>query len=400
MTATPTAAMPSAASPKPKGHLHRRRYRWLAWLAAVAVLVVGGWRYVRSRGDAPVAVQTTAVQRGAVRDFVTSVAAGRVAAKQEATVRAEIAGTVSVIHRRRGDAVRAGEALFEYGSVDLTERLRLASTAVVMAQAQVKQAEQNAAVTETNLARARRLLEAKAIASAEVEALEGQSLVMQRTTEAARAAVKQAQANVEIARTAAGKSVVRAPFAGTVLDVKIEVGEATTPGTPVVLLADASALHVDAEVDEADLARIKEGMPADVTFDALPGERIRGAVSTIAPSVSRDARGGRSIAVDVSLPLDPRLRVGMSADVDIIVAVHEHSSWVPPNAVIGRGAERSVYVVQGGLAKKRAIEVGISTWEAVEIKSGVSEGDLVIVTLSAAKLGDGVKVQVVPGAPK
>jgi len=68
--------------------------------------------------------------------------------------------------------------------------------------------------------------------------------------------------------------------------------------------------------------------------------------------------------------------------------------------VIGRGAERAVYVVQGGLAKKRSIDVGISTWEAVEIKSGVTEADMVVVTLSAAKLGDGVKVQVVPGAPK
>ncbi len=398
MTATPTTAVASPAPPKKR--LHHRSYRWLIWLVAFTAVAVGAWRYLRARGDAPVSVQTIGVQRGSVRDFVSSVAAGRVAAKQEATVRAEIAGTVSVIHRRRGDTVRVGEPLFEYGAVDLTERVRLASTAVVMAQAQVKQAEQNAAVTETNLARARRLLESKSIASAEVETLEGQSLVMQRTIEAARAAVKQAQANVEIARTAAGKSVVRAPFSGTVLDVKIEVGEATTPGTPVVLLADASALHVDAEVDEADLARIKEGMPTDVTFDALPGERIRGKVTTIAPSVARDARGGRSIAVDVELPLDPRLRVGMSADVDIIVAVHEGSLWVPPNAVIGRGAERAVYVVQGGLAKKRSIDVGISTWEAVEIKSGVTEADMVVVTLSAAKLGDGVKVQVVPGAPK
>ncbi len=398
MTATPSAAVASPAPPKKR--LHRRSYRWMVWLVAIAALVAGGWRYLRARGDAPVAVQTTAVQQGAVRDFVTSVAAGRVAAKQEATVRAEIAGTVRVVHRHRGDTVRAGEPLLEYGAVELTERLRLATTAVVMAQAQVKQAEQNAAVTETQLARARRLLESKAIASAEVETLEGQSLVMLRATEAARAAVKQAQANVEIARTAAGKSVVRAPFGGTVLDVKIEVGEATTPGTPVVLLADASALHVDAEVDEADLARIKEGMAADVTFDALPGERIRGKVATIAPSVARDARGGRSIAVDVELPLDARLRVGMSADVDIVVAVHEAALWVPPNAVVGRGTDRSVYVVQGGIAKRRAIEVGISTWEAVEIISGVSAGDAVVVTLSAAKLGDGVKVQVVAGAPK
>lgn len=389
MTATATE---QATGTKGKRRLRKRSFRWVLWLAAVALVAFGAWRYLRARAAAPVAVQTTRVERGAVRDFVTSVAAGRVAGRQEATVRAEIAGTVSVIHRHRGDAVHAGDPLFEYTAQDLTERLRLAQTAVAMANAQVKQAEQNAAVTETNLTRSRRLLDVKAIPSAEVENLEGQSLVMQRTVDAARAAVRQAQANVEIARTAVGKTVVRAPFDATVLDVKIEVGEATSPGMPVVLVADTSALHVDAEIDEADLARVQVGMPADVSFDALPGERIRGKLSSIAPSVARDLRGGKSIAIDVELPPDARLRVGMSADVDIIVAVHESCLFVPPNAVLGRGADRSVYVVTNGVATKRSVDVGISTWEAVEVKKGLAEGDSVVTTLSAAKLADGVSV--------
>ncbi len=401
MTATSsTLVMPNASKRK----LRRRSLRWLVWLVVVAALVVGGWYWRRARANAPVAVQTTKIERGSVRDFVTSVAAGRVSAKQEATVRAEIAGTVKQIHRRRGDRVHAGDPLFEYEAKDLAERLTLAQSAVVIAQAQVRQAEQNAAVTETNLARTRRLLDVKAVPSAEAENLEGQSLVMQRAVDAARAGVRQADANVGIAKTALGKTVVRAPFDATVLDTSIEVGEATVPGTPVVVLADTSSLHVDAEIDEADLARVKVGMPADVTLDALPGERIRGKLATIAPSVARDPRGGRSIAIEVELPLDSRLLVGMSADVDVIVAVHDGSLFVTPNAVLGRGADRSVYVVEGGVAHKRTVDVGITTWEAIEIKKGVNEGDAVVTTLSASKLADGVKVTVTPaptnGAPK
>lgn len=377
----------------------RRVLRWLAWLVPIALIAFFSWRYMRARALEPILVQAVRVERGRVRDFVTSVTTGRVSAKQEATVRAEIAGTVSVIHHRRGDVVRAGDPLFEYAPKDLNERLRLASTAVAMAEAQVRQAEQNASVAETNLSRSRRLLEAKAIPSAEVDNLEGQSLVMQRAVDSGRAAVKQALANVEIARTAASKSVVRAPFGGTVLDVKIEIGEITSPGSPVVLIADTALLHVDAEIDEADLARVAVGMPTDVALDALPNERIRGKVLSVAPSVVRDARGGRSIAIDVELPPDPRLRVGMSADVDIIVAVHEDCFSIPPNAVLGRGASRSVYVVEGGIAHKKAVEVGISTWEAVEIRTGVQEGDSVITTLSAAKLADGARVKVTASVP-
>ncbi|MFO0666729.1 MAG: efflux RND transporter periplasmic adaptor subunit [Polyangiaceae bacterium] len=394
--------MPMVASSKPKrardARASRRYLRWGAWLTVLTVVILGTWWLRRSRANEPIGVQTIRIERGNVRDFVTSVAAGRVSGAQETTVRAEIAGTVSVIHRRRGSKVRAGEALFEYAPKDLIERLRLASTSVTVAQAQVRQADQNAAVVETNLTRARRLLEANAIPSAEVDSLEGQSKVMQRSVEASRAAVQQALANVEIARSAVGKTIVRAPFDATVLDVKVEIGEITSPGAPVVLLADTSALHVDAEIDEADLARVRVGMPADVSFDALPNERIRGKLSFIAPSVTRDPRGGRSIAVEVALPEDPRLRVGMSADVDVIVAVRENTLWAPPNAVLGRGADRSVYVVEKGVAHKRTIDVGISTWEAVEIKSGLREGESVITTLSAAKLTDGARVTLLPGS--
>lgn len=375
-----------------------RYVRWASWLVVLAAVVFGSWWLRRARSNEPVVVQTVSIERGNVRDFVTSVAAGRVSAAQETTVRAEIAGTVRVIHRRRGTTVHAGEALFEYAPNDLVERLRLASTAVTVAQAQAKQADQNAAVVESNLTRARRLLEANAIPSAEVDTLEGQSKVMQRGIEASRAAVQQALANVEIARSSVGKTIVRAPFDATVLDVKVEVGEITSPGTPVVLLADVSALHVDAEIDEADLARLAVGMPADISFDALPNERIRGKVSSIAPSVTRDPRGGRSIAIDVALPHDPRLRVGMSADVDVIVAVRENCLWAPPNAVLGRGADRSVYVVEKGIARKRTIEVGISTWESVEIRSGIKEHESVVSTLSAAKLADGAHVTVTRGS--
>jgi HlyD family secretion protein len=208
--------------------------------------------------------------------------------------------------------------------------------------------------------------------------------------------VSQALANVELARAALAKAVVVAPFSGVVLTVDVEAGETTAPGAPLLQLADVSELHVDGEIDEADLGRVKVGMPVDVSLDAFPGERVRGALEEIAPSVTRDLRGGRSIAITVRLPHDERLRVGMSADLDVIVEVREGTLFVPPNAILGRGAERSAYVVQGGVAHKRAVDVGVSTWEAVEIRSGLSEGDEVVASLSTVELADGARVQLKP----
>ncbi len=381
---------------KPHARLRRRKYGWPIAIVVTLAGSVGAWRYAKSKGDAPIPVQTVKVQRGKVRDFVTSIAAGRVSAKQEATVRAEIAGTVRIIHKHRGDLVAVGDPLLTYDAGDLKERLRLAQAAIGITQAQVKQAQESAGVVETNLTRARKLKESGSIPSAEVENLEGQANVALRAIESARAGVGQAMANAQLAVTAVGKTVVRAPFGGKVIDVKTEVGETTTPGAPLVLLADTSVLHVDAEIDEADLARVRVGMPADVSLDALPGERVRGKVSSMAPSVGRDVRGGRSVAIDVELVPEPRLLVGMSADVDIIVDVRENSLFIPPNAVIGRGADRSVYLVQGGVAKKRTIDIGISTWESIEVKGGLAQGDEVISTLAAAKLVDGSRVVTTP----
>jgi HlyD family secretion protein len=349
----------------------------------------------RRRSVAPaVSVSVTAVQRGTVRDYVTSSAAGRVSARMESTLRADIVGTVKVLHKHRGDKVKAGEAIVTYDAEELGERLRLAQSAVAIAQAQSKQAQENGAVIETNLARAQRLKATGAIADVEVENLTGQSLVAARALEGTQAGISQAYANVELARTALAKAVVRAPFAGTVISTAVEVGETTAPGAVICQLADTSALHVDAELDEADIGRVAVGMPVDVTLDAFPGERIRGKLTEVAPSVSRDPRGGRSVNVDVALPQDPRLRVGMSADVDVIVSTRENVLFVSPNAVVGRGTDRSVYQVTDGIAHLRKVDVGVSTWEAVEIKGGLAEKDQVVSSLSSSKMQDNVPVTI------
>jgi HlyD family secretion protein len=355
---------------------------------------------MRARAQAPVPVTVVLAERGTVRDFVTSVAAGRVAAKHEAVLRAEIAGTVRVLHHRRGEHVRAGEPLITYDTEELREHLRSAEAAAALARAQALEAQQNVAVADMNAARAAKLRDVGASPAAEAENLEGQAKVAKRAADAAEAAVAQAGTSVVLARTALSKTVLRAPFEGTVLSTSIEEGESTTPGAPVLELADVSILHVDAEIDEADVARVALGMPVDVSIDALPGEHIRGSLTEIAPSVQRDPHGGRSVAIDVGLPNDPRLLVGMSANVDIVVATRANSLWLPPGAVQGRGAERTVLVVENGTVHRRKVGVGISTWEAVEITTGIGDGATIATSLGSLDLADGARVAPHPaGAP-
>ena len=301
----PPAVEPSAEE-RPNKRLRRRRWGWLVWLLVLGAIGFGGWRWSRSRAEAPAAVTSVTVQRGSVRDFVTSVAAGRVAAKQEVTLRAEVAAKVLKLHHRRGEQVKPGEPLVTYDSADLKSRLRVAEAAVQLARAQQLQAEQGATNIETNLARTRRLRDSGAVPMAQVDDLEDQQKALARTSEAARAGVGEALANVDVARTALSKAVVLAPFASTVLTTSVEEGETAVPGAPLLQLADMGALHVDAEIDEGDLGRIKVGMPVDVSFDAFPGERLRGTLEEIAPSVTRDLHRTQTrtpvTTVDVQVP--------------------------------------------------------------------------------------------------
>jgi HlyD family secretion protein len=82
----------------------------------------------------------------------------------------------------------------------------------------------------------------------------------------------------------------------------------------------------------------------------------------------------------------------MSADVDVVVATRDTVLNVPPTAVMGRGTDRAVYLVEGGVVRRRPIDVGITTWEAVEVTRGLRAGDRVVVTLNVEGLADGVAV--------
>lgn len=374
--------------------LRKRRWGWVLWLVLLAGGSIAGVRYMRSRPKPSIAVRVHRVARGQVRDLVSTVAAGRVAAEREANIRAEIAGTVRRLHHRRGDHVAAGEPLISYDPSELRHRVQLAEAAVVLGRAQADQAAASARLALSNSRRAESLRDRGVTPPAEAETLAGQSDVAERAAVAARTSLVQGTANVQIARDALSHAVLRAPFAGVILTTGIEEGEVTAPGAPVVTLADTSSLHVDAELDESDLGRVQVGMRAELALDAFPGQRFAGSLTEIAPSVTRDIRGNRAIAIRVGLEPDPRLRVGMSADVDVIVATRDNVLWVPPNAVIGRGTDRAVLAVVNGIARRRSIGVGVSTWEAVEVTRGVNEGDRVIVTLSTADLGDGSNVTV------
>ena len=136
----------------------------------------------------------------------------------------------------------------------------------------------------------------------------------------AAAAVQQAQVAVDVAQAQLKKLQLTAPLVGTIGTVYSRLGEAITPGQPLITIGDLGQLQIETtDLSEADVARVREGQLAQITFDALPGQTFGGTVKRIAP-MSTAGQGGVNYTVIVTLDeTDPTLRWGMTAFVDIQV---------------------------------------------------------------------------------
>ncbi|MBN1402145.1 MAG: efflux RND transporter periplasmic adaptor subunit, partial [Anaerolineae bacterium] len=134
------------------------------------------------------------------------------------------------------------------------------------------------------------------------------------------AQVRQAEASLKRAHQAWGKTELHAPFAGTIAELDLRVGEWVTTGQPRIFLGDLSDLYVETtDLDEIDVARVVPGAAVRLTFDALPDVELSGIVERVALKAG-SALGGTAYTVTIA-PLEkhPRLRWGMTAFVDIEV---------------------------------------------------------------------------------
>lgn len=215
-----------------------------------------------------------------------------------------------------------GEICPGLGTSEEQARAALAAAEEVYRAAQQRIDQLKAGATKNELAAASANIDA---AKAQREQAKAQLDLLKAgaTTEqiaVAEAGVKQAQVAVDTAEAQLAKLQLTAPFAGTIGTVYIRSGEVAQPGQPIVTLGNLGSLHVETtDLSETDVARVKEGQPVKVTFDALPGKTIGGKVTRIAP-MSTLGQSAVNYVVTVALDeIDPALRWGMTAFVDVQV---------------------------------------------------------------------------------
>lgn len=356
------------------------KHKKLFWTAAVVAVFL---LLFLLGGKKPVAVKALALKPGELRVIVNATTTSTIKSETEVTLSAQRTGRVVALPVREGDLVRHGALI---ARLDLTEESVQSESVLEQSKATYEEANKN-------LKRVQDLFDKGMIAQQDLD-------TVRRTYEVAKSQYDAARDDVQVKKD---YSVVRAPFDGVVSKKYTEVGELVMPGKQIVTIVNPDRIYVLATIDEVDVGRLKLGQPVAITVDAFPGERFDGTIRRISPIVSGGKLETRTADVWIYFnKKDARMKPGMSADIEILIATLQDVLSVPSQAIIDRDGKKQVYVVEGktvrpgdaALARLRPVEIGESNWIASEIKSGLKTGDYVVTTPEAAGLKDGVKVKV------
>jgi membrane fusion protein (multidrug efflux system) len=297
-------------------------------------------------GPPPLPVEAAKVRVGPVSDQVNTV--GTLAANESVVIRSEIAGRLQTIHFSEGQAVDKNAPLV---TIDPTEY-----------QAQYDQSEAALGLSRLNFDRSKPLHE--------------EQLLSQQAYDELAAKLKEAEANLAVAKARLDKTKIQAPFSGRLGLRLVSPGDYLQPGQAIVNLEDLDPLKVDFRVPEAYVGRIKEGGAVQISGDAIPGGRFKGTVYAIDPRLDAATR---TLVVRARVPnTEGRLRPGMFVRVGVVLAERANAVLIPEQAIVPMGDDTLVYRVVDGKAVLTKVTIGQRRSGEVEIVTGLGAADTVI----------------------
>lgn len=340
-------------------------------MAELLAYVQGGAASAAPKPAAAAAQETLPVEVAPARQASATTdirSIGTLQSDESVDIASEVAGRIADIRFKEGQHVKAGDVL-----VQLDDALVRASE---------KEIEARLELANSNYERAERLSKT---GSGTARSLD--EAVAERNT---------ATALLNLQRVQLSKHTITAPFDGVVGLRSVSVGAYINAGIELVNLEKIDSLKVDFKVPETQLGNVAVGQDVGVTVDAMPGQTFNGTVYAIDPMVDV---GGRSLSVRARLP-NPGLvlRPGLFVRVTLKGRDVRTALFVPEAAIVPRGQERVVWIVEDGKAKEAKVKLGERRAGEVEIASGLPAG-ATVVTAGHGRLRAGAAVEVVPTPP-
>jgi len=191
-----------------------------------------------------------------------------------------------------------------------------------------------------------------------------------------------AVADVEIKDLAIKLATISSPIEGIVTHIDTPVaGINITPATAVFSIANPDKMKFVANVDEADIGKVKVGQKITLILDAYPEQEIEGEVGQVAFASVATKGGGTAYPIDIYLPenKDLQFKVGMNGDLEIIISGVEDVLTIPSEAITEKDDKKFVRVIEGRQIKEVEVQTGLTTETKTQITKGLTEGETIIV---------------------
>ena len=382
------------------------RWPWIVGVIIAVLVILGGagWMLLTRR---PVSVQTAVAVSPANDSEAGAVlqATGYVTARRQATVSAQITGTLTDVLIEEGDRVKKDQVLARLDDSGYRAALDSAKAVAGAAHALVAQYQSQLAQNLRDADREKSLAAQGLVATQLAEqartladSTRSQLVSQQRQAVSADAQVTEARVNFDYC-------VVRAPFDGVITTKDAQVGEIISPlsagggftRTGVGTIVDMDSLEVDVDVNEAYIGKVKANMPAEAVLDAYPDWKIPAHVIAIVPTADR---GKATIKVRVALEhKDARIVPDMGVRVSFLdvkpqaVTQTPQGVLVPVTAIVQRDGHSVVFVLDHGKAQQRVVNPAVPAYGELRLlPAAVAAGDSVVIA-PPPELHDGSDVQ-------
>jgi RND family efflux transporter MFP subunit len=361
-------------------------------VALIALVGLGAWLALSARGALPVHTALAQPLPGDGGGASVLDATGYVTARREATVSAQITGTVTQVLFDEGDHVKAGQVIARLDDTAQRAALAQAQAQLESARALLTQADAQLAQSRRDVRRDEDLIGRNLVSQQAVEQARTQVDTGSAQVESQRRQIELAGANVRAAQVQLDYCTVRAPFTGVVIAKAAQVGEIVSPfsagggftRTGIGTLVDMDSLEIEVDVNEAYINRVEPGQPVASVLNAYPDWRIPSHVIAIIPTADRSKA---TVKVRIGFDTkDPRI----VPDMGVRVSFEEKAATgdsrqsrprgvvVPAVAVRKDGGEDVVFVVKDGRAQRRAVTVGGGSGDSRQVLGGLSPGENVI----------------------
>jgi HlyD family secretion protein len=369
-------------------------YAAVAFIAFITAI----WMFSRPK---PLEVSIHTAARNKIESTVINTRAGTVEACQRTKLSTITGGRIDYLGVAEGDRVEAGQVLMRLWQGDLRAQESVMKARQLSATQRYREACAFARQAEKDAARQEELVKDKFASPATAEKARTEADFRNAACASAEAEVETVRRQLESIITDLDRTVIIAPFNGTIARINGELGEISTPSPtgvaipPAIELIDDSCLYVKAPMDEVDAPKIQPGQPVRISVEAIRNKRFDGRVRRVAPYITTLEKQARTVDVDIDFvnPEEAKgLLVGYSVDVEIVLASRDSALLIPAAAL--REGNKALILGEKGIVSERAVQTGIGNWQQTEILSGIEAGERVITSLHLPGLLPGVRARV------